>query len=610
MKIFRWQGLVVFAVLFFLIWGFLSFYLDGLIKRGIEEEGSKIIQTQIEVASVATSLLSQSAGLKQLAVANADNLMENVVEIDSISFNVDAAKAIAKKVVIDEMSVDGIRLNQKRKTAAKAYKPPAGAKDDSGAGEGAKEGSKTPFGFGKLMSPKSPEDILKSEKLETLEAVERTKKEIQELKTKWETKFENELSPKVLEETKQKIEALREKTQGTADIAGIATAVQDLKNVQETIQGNLDNIKNLKKEMKADSERIKQLVAELKNLPQKDFDRLKKKYSLDVKGGGNLLGSLLGGEVKEKIDQFWKYYEMVSPYLNKGSGAKTQEDDEKYVRGKGVFVKFKEAVPFPDFLIKHASLSLDFMDTQIAGDLKDFSDNQRIYGKPALISFSSDKDEKFDNFNLNIKLDRTKAAADDGIDLNVKGLKLNNVEAGEGAKIEKGFANVKSSFKVVNEKELSGVIQADLGGLTLQIPNQQDNEIFNAIANTLASTDKFFIKIAIDGSRENYDMKIESDLDKIISKAITGAVTGKAKDFEKSLKSKIFSATGGPLAGASDSLGGFLKLDDLLGENSSAWTGLLDKAKEGAMPSSLKDKLPLTDKLPIPGGLESLKLPF
>ncbi|GJL77789.1 MAG: hypothetical protein NPINA01_07780 [Nitrospinaceae bacterium] len=607
MKIFRWQGVLVFAVLFLLMWAFFSFYLDGLIKRALEEEGSKIIQTQIEVASVATSLPSQSAGLKRLAVANPDNLMENAVEIDSVSFNVDAGKAVVQKVVIDEMSVEGIRLNQKRETPARAYKPPADAKGDPVTEGGKKEGSEDLFGFGKIMNPKSPEEILKSEKLETLEAVEATKMEIQQLKDKWQKKLETELSPQALEETRKKIEDLQKKTKGTGDIAGIAAAVQDLKNVQETIQGNLENIKNLKAEMQADTQRIKKRVAALKNLPQKDFERLKKKYSLDVKGGGNLLGALLGGEIKEKIDLFWKYYEMVSPYLNKGGDTKPREEEEPYVRGKGVFVKFKEAVPFPDFLIRHASLSLDLMDTKIAGDLKDFSDNQRIYGKPALLSFSSDKDEKFDRFDLNIKLDRTKAVADDGIDLNVKGLKLNNVEAGEGARIEKGFADLQSSFKIVDEKQLSGSIQANLGGLSLKIPNQQNNEIMKAIADTLASTEKFFIKIAIDGSQENYDVKIDSDLNKIISKAITGAVSGKLQDFEKSLKSSIFSATSGPLAGAGDSLGGFLKLEDHLGKNSSAWKGLLSEAKEGATPAPLKDKLPIKDKLKLP---EGLKLPF
>ncbi len=608
MKIFRWQGLVVFAVLFILIWGFLSFYLDGLIKKGLEEEGSKMLQTQIEVASVGTSLPTQSAGLKNLAVANADNLMENMVEISSVDFSVDAMRAISKKIVIDEMSVEGIRLNQKRESPAKAYRPPGTGEEGGASG---KEGDgKDPFSFGKILSPMSPEEILKSENLETLQAVEKAKQELEAMKTKWENKLENELSTKALDDTKKKIEALQSKTKGSADIAGIATAVQDLKDIQATIQGNLDNVNNFKKEMQADTERAKQLLTELKDMPQKDFERLKKKYSLDLKGGSNILASVLGPEIKKKIDMFWKYYEMVSPYLNKGSDGKPPEEETEYVRGKGVFVTFKEQAPFPDFLIRHAKLSLDLLDTKIAGELNDFSDNQRVYGKPAVMNFSSDQDEKFDSFQLTAKLDRTQSIANDSIDLNVKSLKLDGLEAGEGAGIEKGFANIQSAFKIENEKNMSGVIQADLGGLALKLPEQEGNEILKVVADALASTDKFYMKIAIDGSRENYDVKIDSDLDRIISKAIKGAVTGKAKEFEKSLKSSIFSATGSPLAGLNDSLGGMLKLDNLLGDKSTAWTGLLDKAKEGVAPASLKDKLPLKEKLPIPGGLKDLGLPF
>jgi len=608
MKIFRWQGLAVFAVLFLLIWGFLSFYLDGLIKKGLEEEGSKILQTQIEVQSVGTSLPSQSAGLKNLAVANADNLMENMVEISSIAFSVDAMKAISRKVVIDEMTVEGIRLNQKRKSPAKAYRPSGTSENEDAPGKQKEGGGKDPFSFGKILNPKSPEEILKSENLETLQAVEKAKQEIEALKVKWENRLKTELSTKALEDVRKKIEVLTSKTKSPADIAGIATVVRDLKAIQETIEGNLDKVKNFKKEMQADTKRAQQLIAELKDMPQKDFERLKKKYSLDLKGGSNILASVLGPEIKKKIDMFWKYYAMVSPYLNKGSDAKPAEDETEYVRGKGVFVKFREQTPFPDFLIRHAKLSLDLFDTKIAGDLNDFSDNQKAYGKPAVLNFSSDQDEKFDSFLLTAKLDRTQAIANDSIDLIVKSLKLDNLKAGEGAGIEKGFANIQSNFKIENEKNMSGVIQADLGGLALKLPEQEGNEIFKAVADTLAATDKFYLKISIDGSSENYDVKIDSDLDQIISKAIKGAVTGKAKEFEKSLKNSIFSSTGSPLAGLNDSLGGMLKFEDLLGDKSTAWTGLLDKAKEGVVPPGLQDKLPFKDKLP--GALKDLGLPF
>jgi len=569
-----------------------------------------ILQTQIEVESVGTSLPTQSAGFKNLAVANADNLMENMIEIDSVSFSVDAGKAVSRKLVIDEMSVEGIRLNQKRKFPAKAYRAPGAAMDGTTPGKEKEGVGKGPFSFGKILSPKSPEEILKSENLETLEAAKKAKQEIEELKVKWKKKLETELSTKALEDTRKKIEALQGKTKGPADIAGIATAVQDLKAVQETIQGNLDRVKNLKEEIKADTQRVKQLIAELKDMPQKDFDRLKKKYSLDLKGGSNILASMLAPEIKEKLDTFWKYYEMVSPYLNKESGAKPKEDEQEYVRGEGVFVTFKEPVPFPDFLIRHARLSLDLLGTKIAGELNDFSDNQRVYGKPAVLNFSSVQDENFDSFALTAKLDRTQAFSNDSIDLNVKSLKLDNREVGGGAEIEKGFANIQGALKIENEKNMSFDIQADLNGLALKLPDQQGNEIFKVVADTLASTEKFYIKISIDGSRDNYDVSIDSDLDRIISKAIKGAVTGKAKEFEKSLKSSIFSATGSPLAGLNDSLGGLLKFDGLLGDKSSAWTGLLDKARESVAPAGIKDKLPLNDKLPIPGGLKDLGLPF
>ena len=603
MKIFRWQGLVVFSVLFLLLWAFFSFFLDGLIKRAIEEKGSEIAHTQIDVYSVSTSLPSQSAGLKQLAVANPDDVTENAVEIQSISFDVDASRAISKKIVIDEMIVDGIRFNQKRRTPAKPYKR-EGEGQDGKTGDKISGEKKGLFGFGEILNVKSPEDILKSEKLETLEAVESAKIELQELKKKWENKLETDLNPKALEETRKKIEALQKNVKGPEGLQGAATAIQEVKNIQETIQGNLDQIRNLKDELKADTARAKALVAELKDMPQKDFDRLKKKYSLDVKGGGNILGAILGDEVKEKIDMFWKYYEMVSPYLNKGGETKAKEEEEKYVRGKGVFVKFMEKEPYPDFLVKHGKLSLFLFNRQIGGELKDLSDNQRVYGKPALINFAADRDDRFDNFALQIKLDRTQPEAKDFIDLNVQSLKLNDVGGGDQGSIEKGVANIKSAIQISGEKNMSGVIQADLANSSLSLPAQKDNEIVGAVTDTLAATDKFFVKISINGTKENYSLDIDSDLNKIISGAIQKVASGKIQEFEKKLKSSIFSSTEGPLSGMNGSLGDILKTEGLLGDKSSAWTDLLKQSKQGASP------IPSADKLPLPGKLKEFKLPF
>jgi hypothetical protein len=58
---------------------------------------------------------------------------------------------------------------------------------------------------------KSPEEILNSEKLKTLEAGNRAKKIIYDLKVKWEKKFETDLSPNAIKEIKQKLAELQKK---------------------------------------------------------------------------------------------------------------------------------------------------------------------------------------------------------------------------------------------------------------------------------------------------------------------------------------------------------------------------------------------------------------
>ncbi len=79
-KIFRIQGIAAFAVLIGLIGLFFVLFLDSIIKNTIEEQGSRVIESQIDIASLSTSLLSQSINIENLQVANADKLDENLVQ--------------------------------------------------------------------------------------------------------------------------------------------------------------------------------------------------------------------------------------------------------------------------------------------------------------------------------------------------------------------------------------------------------------------------------------------------------------------------------------------------------------------------------------------------
>jgi uncharacterized protein (TIGR03545 family) len=593
MKIFRWQGVLAFALIGAGVGVFLMLFLDGMIKRGIEEKGSVAAKTEIDIGSLATSLLAQSVTLASIEVANPDNIMENLIQFESLSLDVDGAQAVSRKIIIDELQAHGIKLNQKRTHPAQL---PEGVESAKGTGQDAESTDPTALGLPGLggLDIKSPEEILKSEKLETLEAGNLAKKTIDDLKTKWGKKFAEDLNPNALEETKQKLAELQNKIKG-GGLTEIPQALKEFQALQKDIQSRVDRITSMKSELEKDIQMAKQQIADLKNLPQKDFQRLKNKYSMNPEGGKNILGSMLEGPLKEKLDKAWKAYKMLSPYLNKGK----KEVEQKYVRGKGIDILFAKASPYPDFLLKHGDLSLILFDTEVKGEVTDLSDNQSVYKKPAKLNFQSEKNEIFDSFALDVTMDKTNPQSKDSLALNIKGLNLK--KAGQ-AELQGGSATVTGQLTIMDENNIDGNFEAELDNVSLSIPEQKGNELANTIAQSLSSIDQVKISIAISGTLENYQLAIMSNLSEIISKAVKKAFAGKMKGFESSLMSAIQSQTGDVLSGANGSLSGLLGQNKILSDSGSAYGGLLGEAKGGAS-GLAKPKSGLS----LPGGL---KLPF
>lgn len=597
MKFFRWQGVIAFALIGGAVAVFLILFLDGIIERGIEENGSQAAKTQIDLASLSTSLLSQAASINGLEIANPDNNMENLLQIEKLSMDVDGAKAIARKIIIDDLQAKGIRLNQKRATPAKIIVPKNKAETENP--EKGESGSMALPGLGGVYI-KSPEEILKSEKLETLEAANKAKETIENLKAKWQKRFDTDLNPSSLEETKQKLAKLQEKVKG-GGLASIPETLQEFQSLQKEIQDRMNRITSLKSEFEKDIQAAKKQLAELKGLPKKDFDRLKKKYSLSMDGGSNALGTLIEGPLKAKLDKAWKAYKMLSPYLNKPKA--TTKEDYQYVRGKGANVQFAKASPYPDFLLRHANLSMSLLDTEVQGELKDLTDNPKLYGKPAVLNFKSGKNEKFDSFNLNVELDKTGAQSKDSMSVDFRGVNLQGLQTEGAGEVKGGIANLNGKLRITNENNIDGNFKAELNSVALHIPKQDGNELANTIAESLSSINRINITIGIRGTIENYQLDIQSNLKDIISGAVKKALVGKMTGFESSLMDAIQSKVGDSIAGANGSLSGLLGQNKILEDNQSAYGGLLGQAKGGA--SNLKSPLPL------PGGLPGgLKLPF
>ena len=554
-KIFRIQGIGVFVVLIGLIGLFFVLFLDGIIKNTIEEQGSRVMESQIDIASLSTSLGSQSMDIENLQIANADKLDENMVQADRIVFDFDGGRAMSRKVIIDDMKLEGIRLNQKRETPAKPYRP---AREEPEPGKESEEKSSTDFGLPQGLDFKNPQDILKDETLETLEAAEKAKGDLDALKTKWQTQIDQQLSKESLAQIEQRIKNIQAKSKNLKDPSAIQSMTAEIQELQKDIQTRIDTVENFQKDLETDIRRAQKLASQIQDLPKKDFDRWRKKYSLDLKGGTGLVSKMVSGPMKKNIDKAWEYYKKISPYLKSDSDpeSKPEQKPEKRERGKGQFIKFPSPNPFPDFLIRQGKLSINVWDQDVEGEFEGLTDDPKIYGKPFMLKLAGSQNEAFKKFKLKLVLDRTGAEAADYLETHVNSLKIKPVSFGNWATLSEGFADINGKIDIRNVQSLKGKFTVNVNGASFTQTGEADDELSRVLGKVLKSIRKFLIQGVITGTPDGYNLTLKSDLDEILNKSVKKLFDGKIKEFEAELKKSITAATSQSVSEVNSSLAG------------------------------------------------------
>ncbi|HIC44826.1 MAG TPA: TIGR03546 family protein, partial [Sulfurimonas sp.] len=202
-SVFRLWGLCVFAGLASIIIVFMILLFDPLAKLAIEKGLSYSLKSQVTLKDFSSSLSELSVSMKGLEVVDKDKLSHNLVQIDSISFDLGFSALVEKKVKIDLLKVQALSFDVKRSSAAKAYTKSenkevktSNSSEDS---TEAKSKSSNPF------SLPSVDDILAKEELKTLTEVKALKADIKKTQDKW-TKISSDLK-KVDEVSKIKAEA-------------------------------------------------------------------------------------------------------------------------------------------------------------------------------------------------------------------------------------------------------------------------------------------------------------------------------------------------------------------------------------------------------------------
>jgi uncharacterized protein (TIGR03545 family) len=577
----RWWGLGVFVLLTAVLAAFWFLFLDLFVKRMIEQTGTSIVGAKVELASADVSLFPFGLTLTRLQVTNPDEPMTNVVEIGRIACTVDGLNLLRRKVIIEEMALEGLKLGTARQTAGAVGHQP-------------KEGALTKLaGTVSLPSFEVPDvkTIVAGADLESVKLIESLRAEIQSEQDNWKKRLADLPDKAKLNDYKTRIERLKSSAKG--GVAGILGATGEVTAIQKDLERDLERIQSAKMDFETKLTLLKQRMDQAVKAPQEDVRRLQEKYSLSPQGLANMSGMLLKGQGGEWVRKGLVWYGKLQPILARAKEQKKGHEVVKPLRGRGLDVRFTEQAPLPDFLIRLAKVSVQLETGDVTGRIENITPDQDVLGKPLTFAFDGDKLKGLQSIRLDGVLNHVApASAKDTVQLRVRGYQVQDVVLSESADwpvtMDKALADMDLQASVSGQA-LAGAMTAGLKSARLIVGKQESsNQFVKAIGSALSEVSAFAVKADVTGTLDQYEIHLTSDLDRVLKEAAGKLVQDYANRITKELEAAVMAKVGGPLSELKGSFSGLGGIGDELTARLTQGAGSPKGSPEKLLPGDFK----------------------
>ncbi len=553
---FRWWGLAVFAGVTGLILALLLLVFDPLVRFSLEKSLSYATQTEVSIKEFSSDLSSLEFTIAGIEVADKEKLTHNTLEIERIGFDLGVAALMEKKLMIERMDVNAVAFDRVRKSPARPY----GEKSEEEK-EKAEKKKHSILEITPSFSLPSADDILSKESLNSVQEAQQLKADIKASREKWK-KISDELkSANEVEQIKADAAALEKSLKG-ADITKIVSAKKDIDALKEKISRVKTKYATLKKEFKTDKERIQKRISALKDMPEEDINRLKKKYALNAEGASNVIATLIGQKVGGYARQALTYYAMIRPYLREGSTKTEEVKSPPPPRGEGRWVQYANLSTIPEAVIKEGRINLVLEEDVLNLQLHDFSSNQKLYGKPMRLEADA-AGKAYKRITAELIDDRRQSSAKTSFDIKATEYKKEALQM-KALELKDIVSNIRLNGKITEGQiEAKGVVNVTKALLTM--PSQK------ILDDLLSEISRFNVNISLSGDVQTPSIRVESDLDKQLSGGVKRMVSKANKELEKKLRTAIMEKVSASTEGLNGDLG---NADSLLNTKQDALSGI------------------------------------
>ena len=529
------------------------FFHNRWIESGIEYAAEEVVGAKVEIENLHLSILPLGIEWTKIEVASPFNPWKNLFETGSVKFSMDLNQLLRNKFIVEELTVDNLIIDTKRKTDGsidperKKRAILAGEKITfSKLADGALKNmiTTTPlFDIVKLKKGFNADSLVKALDMKTVKHIDTLKKEIDALNNQWssiQTDFESQ-KQKVLEIENQ-VTAI--KTSELNNIQSITSAIVTADNAINTVNGIAKLVEERSSSIKNNVQNLTASAGLINVYVKDDFNKLKNMARLPSINTNGMAQLLVGSEMYKRAQN---YLHMADAARANVKQYESKPEFEAPPRMVGQDIKFPIEKSYPKFWIKKISITggtaVNSADGFIRakGTAANITDNQKLTGSPLTISLEG-TENRTRTLKLTGLMDRRTKIPTDEFSAALSGVPISDFSLGKTdflpTKVSSATMATELRIKMPG-KSFDANATFNLQNVILSFEAEPKNTVEQLVREVLIGINKFKVGFRLWNTGGSFDIALSTDLDEILTKRISAVLGAEFEKLQNELKNKF-----------------------------------------------------------------------
>jgi uncharacterized protein (TIGR03545 family) len=551
----RWNGLWIVASIAILFLGYAFLLMDLHIAWTLERFATALNGAQVNVGSLHVSLFRGECEIRGLEVTDKTAPLKNVLEVDRISFHLLFAPLLSKKVVVEDLQIEGLKHATDRRLSGAIT--PNDEEEDARPGllqrvstglysDLRREIGENPFrNIGILLTgmditsrvERSLSELSSNLKIAAL------KTRLEEDADHWEQIPKEATPTSVVENYRRDLARIlnppkREPNLLSQDVATLREIQLGLGVEEKKTSRLLDQVTNEVSALRSEETGLDllinqdiRLLAGRLNLPRLDYD--------------DLSTMVLGSTLLNALERLAYWVDLSRRRMPKGS-RRGQLVTAALERSRGADLQFGTLATIPNFLLKHATifseLSQDPFQGRARGTIEGLNSNPSVYGKPTLFHLSLEfPASNLEGFEGEIKVDHTGETATELFTVSANSVPLDKFFLSDAGDLivgfRKGHAKITGTV-LFSENSIQADLAANVSGVDYSVATHF-KRLEESVLAILDGLTAFDVKATLRGPIDKPSFDVKSQLGERLARGIHSEFRPQISAIEDDLRKNI-----------------------------------------------------------------------